>query len=77
MHGDAKLPNFCFHKTNDSFAAVDFQYMGNGSPVKGVNYFIGVFLFDTQIEKYRNELFDFYLKELTKALSLKYSIKGN
>jgi hypothetical protein len=38
VHGDAKLPNFCFSRT--SCAAVDFQYVGGGCGMKDVAYLI-------------------------------------
>lgn len=40
VHGDAKLENFCFARSGQSVAAVDFQYVGGGVGVKDVAYFL-------------------------------------
>lgn len=68
VHGDAKLANFCFAKTGDSVAAVDFQYVGGGCGMKDVAYFIGSCLDDTECERREAELLDRYFESLEAAL---------
>ena len=62
VHGDAKLANFLF--TDDSVAAVDFQYVGGGVGVKDVAYFLSSIYDEQQLELYSAEWLDFYFKSL-------------
>ncbi|MEM7456985.1 MAG: phosphotransferase [Planctomycetota bacterium] len=59
VHGDAKLANFCFSRT-DSVAAVDFQYVGGGCGMKDVAYFISSCFDDDECERRESELLDLY-----------------
>ncbi len=72
VHGDAKLANFCFSKT-DEVAAVDFQYVGKGCGMKDVAYFIGSFLDEAESEKHETFLLDRYFKTLRAVLQQKNS----
>ena len=66
VHGDAKLANFCFGKTNE-VAAVDFQYVGKGAGIKDLIYFISsVGEFESAEEE--GIVLDFYFNELAKFL---------
>ena len=40
VHGDAKLENFCFAEGGREVAVVDFQYVGGGTGMKDVAYFL-------------------------------------
>ncbi|MGQ8364430.1 phosphotransferase [Glaciecola sp. 1036] len=73
VHGDAKLANFCFHNNEDKIAAVDFQYVGKGTPVKDVAYFIGSCFFADHLDDYADELYEYYLEKLSEALSPRFS----
>lgn len=68
VHGDAKLANFCFSKTNE-VAAVDFQYVGKGCGMKDVAYLISSCFDDALAEKYDNELLEHYFQQLEAAIS--------
>ncbi len=63
VHGDAKLANFCFSKTNE-VAAIDFQYVGKGCGMKDVVYLISSCFEDILAEKYEEELLDQYFQQL-------------
>lgn len=67
VHGDAKLANFCF-SSNGDVAAVDFQYVGGGCGMKDVAYFIGSCLYESDCERYENQLLDQYFSHLEQAL---------
>jgi hypothetical protein len=68
VHGDAKLANFCFSENGKNVAAVDFQYVGGGSGMKDVAYFLGSCLSGSECELYENELLNFYFLELEKSV---------
>ncbi len=64
VHGDAKLENFCFSRSGQEVAAVDFQYVGGGVGVKDVAYFLSSCLspteYDEQIPGYLELYFEFF-----------------
>ena len=64
VHGDAKLSNFCFTKSGDKSAAVDFQYVGGGCGMKDVAYFLGSCLSEEQCEDLVPIYLDYYFKKL-------------
>ncbi|MEO0794813.1 MAG: phosphotransferase [Verrucomicrobiota bacterium] len=68
VHGDAKLANFCFSKTNDRVAAVDFQYVGGGCGMKDLAYFIGSCLSEDECSARESELLGHYFKQLRAAI---------
>jgi hypothetical protein len=68
VHGDAKLANFCFSRSGDQVAAVDFQYVGGGCGVKDVAYFIGSCLYEDDCERHEKTLLDYYFAQLNKSL---------
>jgi Ser/Thr protein kinase RdoA (MazF antagonist) len=68
VHGDAKLANFCFSRSGDQVAAVDFQYVGGGCGMKDVAYFIGSCLYEDECERHEEALLDYYFDLLAKAL---------
>lgn len=67
VHGDAKLANFCFSANGKKVAAVDFQYVGGGCGMKDVAYFMGSCLSSHELERYHDELLDYYFSELKTA----------
>jgi len=77
IHGDAKLANFCFRqsstadKTSAKVAAVDFQYVGRGSGMKDVAYFLGSCLNEDDCEAMESELLDYYFSALIERVQQK------
>jgi hypothetical protein len=69
VHGDAKLANFCFAEDDQSVAAVDFQYVGQGCGMKDVAYFIGSCLDEWQCEQHEAHLLDIYFVALKSAIT--------
>ena len=70
VHGDAKLANFCFSKSEEQVAAVDFQYVGGGCGMKDLAYFIGSCLDESSCEKREAELLNRYFSTLRGNLSV-------
>lgn len=70
VHGDAKLANFCF--SENSVAAVDFQYVGGGVGVKDLAYFLGSCLTENECEAHEQELLDYYFHELLAKVKLSH-----
>ena len=68
VHGDAKLANFCFSKSGDKVAAVDFQYVGGGSGMKDLVYFVGSCFNAQECEQLENDILAYYFEVLKKAL---------
>lgn len=73
LHGDAKLANFCFHASENNVAAVDFQYVGFGSGVKDIIYYIGSCLDTAALEKQGDDALTQYLAQLKVALTKTHS----
>lgn len=67
VHGDAKLANFCFARS-DSVAAVDFQYVGGGCGMKDFAYFISSCVSDAECEAREPELLASYFGFLREAI---------
>lgn len=68
VHGDAKVANFCFNNSENTVAAVDFQYVGGGCGMKDLAYFVGSCLDENSCELLEEEILDLYFSELEKAL---------
>lgn len=71
VHGDAKVANFCFGKSSNDIAAVDFQYVGGGCGMKDVAYFLGSCLDEDQLELLEDELLKNYFTYLKEAVYTK------
>ena len=67
VHGDAKVANFCFNKTGDQVAAVDFQYVGSGCGMKDLAYLLSSCLSSEECFLYEDLILDFYFQCLNKA----------
>ena len=74
IHGDAKFANFCFHHQGNDIAAVDFQYVGYGSPVKDLAYLVAGCLSEQQLETQESFVLSTYLTYLQQAFEF-YDIK--
>jgi fructose-1,6-bisphosphatase/inositol monophosphatase family enzyme len=68
VHGDAKLANFLFSEDLTQVAAVDFQYVGLGSAMKDVIYFVGSCLSGPECERRESELLSVYFSALRDCL---------
>ena len=68
IHGDAKLANFCFSEDLHHVAAVDFQYVGGGTGVQDVTYFLGSALTESQLLTQTESLLDSYFETLAERL---------
>jgi hypothetical protein len=68
LHGDAKLANFCFSANNSDLAAVDFQYVGRGTGIKDVMYFLGSCLNESELALHADSLLDEYFSILKLAV---------
>lgn len=71
VHGDAKLANFCINHELKSVAAVDFQYVGGGCGMKDVCYLLSSCFHPEELNKYEDQLLDFYFEELRLTISEK------
>lgn len=68
VHGDAKFENLCFHHQGNKVAAVDFQYVGQGSGVKDLAYLAGSCLDSNGLSQYDSFIVDEYITQLKLAL---------
>jgi fructose-1,6-bisphosphatase/inositol monophosphatase family enzyme len=68
VHGDAKLANFLFSEDHAQVAAVDFQYVGRGSAMKDVAYFVGSCLSGSECERREVALLSVYFLALRDCL---------
>jgi len=68
VHGDAKFENLCFHRNGHDVAAVDFQYIGQGSGVKDLAYLAGSCLDNEGLNEFGDAIIDEYITQLKQAL---------
>ena len=68
IHGDAKVANFCFNRSGNKVAAVDFQYVGGGCGIKDVMYFLGSCLSEQQLSDHYDTLLDHYFHCLSEEV---------
>ncbi|MDO6461075.1 phosphotransferase [Granulosicoccaceae sp. 1_MG-2023] len=71
VHGDAKIANFLIDDAAAAAAAVDFQYVGAGCGIRDVAYLIGSTLSEAGCEQHAEDLLDYYLDSLRRALHSK------
>ena len=70
-HGDAKLANFCFHKEEETVAALDFQYVGQGPGIKDVVLLLASSFDNHALENHADELMQQYFRQLRLSLTAK------
>ena len=68
VHGDAKLANFCFSKSQNRVGAIDFQYIGSGCGMKDLAYFMSSCLDESECEALEEQILDHYFECLDSAL---------
>ena len=68
VHGDAKLANFCFNKSGNEVAAVDFQYVGQGCGMKDLAYFISSCMTEEEARSSQDQILDLYFDHLVEYL---------
>lgn len=68
IHGDAKLANFCFTANYDDLAAVDFQYVGRGTGIKDLIYFLGSCWDNNELFGHADTMLDVYFGHLQDAI---------
>ena len=73
IHGDAKIANFCFTQNQDSVAALDFQYVGQGVGVKDLAYFLGSCMDSDELFKNHSDNLDYYFEQLHYFLKERFS----
>lgn len=71
IHGDAKVANFCFSTDNQRVAAVDFQYVGGGTGVQDVAYFLGSVMSNHELAQHTDVCLDYYFARLHTELTTK------
>jgi glycine betaine/choline ABC-type transport system substrate-binding protein len=69
VHGDAKLANFCFNTDATECGAVDFQYVGHGSGIKDVMYFMSSAIKPENSQMMQEWILEYYFSELKKSLN--------
>tara|TARA_Y100001956_G_scaffold80358_1_gene95392 strand:- start:582 stop:1550 length:969 start_codon:yes stop_codon:yes gene_type:complete len=70
VHGDGKLANFCFEKSGNRAAAVDFQYVGKGCAMKDVALFMSSAVAPEHCAEMEAWILDEYFSHLRDALSI-------
>jgi hypothetical protein len=68
LHGDAKVANFCFSRSLNNVAAVDFQYVGRGCGIQDVAYLLGSCLTEETLKRCESELLHEYQQSLVTML---------
>ena len=66
-HGDMKLDNIFFKKSDGSVIAVDWGVSGWGNPMADLSYFFGRSVDSEDRRKWWDDLLDIYLNELVKV----------
>lgn len=67
VHGDAKIANFCFSEDRSAVAAVDFQYVGPGCPMRDLAYFRSSCLREADCERSFEAHYGIYFEALQAA----------
>jgi len=69
VHGDAKLANFLFSEDGERVAAVDFQYVGQGTGTRDLAYLLGSCLTEAELTVHHDRLLDRYDRLLVDRLA--------
>ena len=73
VHGDAKVANFCFPRSDGPVATVDFQYVGRGCGMKDVAYFLSSCLNDDQCSRQQQRWLAVYFERLRQTVGRHHS----